>query len=133
MVHITQKKTTEDSLGCKFIPVDIANQMIGSYLSSVSGSSDAVKSFSLDADSLRAYLSDPSIKNIKLVFAHTQAYMAAGNTGVNAGYQSGALTIVIACYDSLGNYIYHNGSVLDHVLPCPASCPPGNAGNSLLQ
>lgn len=125
-----------DTAGSKFISVSVANEMIGSYLYSInSGSNDTdLRSFSVNLDSLKAYLSGTNAKSIKLIFAHTMAYINAGNYGVNAGYQSGAITLIIAAYDSAGNYVYYNGSnVLDHLAPCPYSCPPGNAGNTLLE
>lgn len=136
----TAAKDPDPAANSLFISTDDANQMIGSYLSSISSPSTGVdgtgnvKSFSIDADSLRAYLSDPKVKNVKLMLAHTKDYIDAGNTGKYAGYQSGALTIVVAAYDEDGNYIYHNGSyVLDHCMPCPSSCPVGAAGSDLLQ
>lgn len=128
-----------DSSGTSpFISIDDANEMINSYIKSTSTSSNAtygpdVKSYSIDADALRAYLEDPNVKKIKVCFAHTQAYIDAGNTGLPAGYQSGAMTLVLVGYDASGNYIYHNGAVLDHAAPCPYSCPPGDAGGDLLQ
>jgi hypothetical protein len=129
-------KTTEDSLeeGSKFISVGVANEMISSYIYSITNSANAnaVKSFTVNADSLRAYLSDPNVKNIKLVLAHTQEYAASSASGTYAGYSSGALTIVIAASDASGNYVYRNGNVLDHCIPCPSSCGIGNAASNLL-
>jgi hypothetical protein len=126
--------TMQDTATSRFIPLDSANEMISSYLYSISyGNNDTdVRSFSVNADSLRAYLSDPSIKNVKLVFAHTLNYINAGNKGVYAGYQTGAMTIIIAAYNGEGNYVYHGGQVLDHLAPCPYACPTGVASNDLL-
>ena len=124
-----------DTANSKFIPVDSANEMISSFLYSIgsSGNDSDVRSFTVNADSLRNYLNNNDIKNVKLIFAHTLNYMHAGYYGQYAGYQAGAITIVIAGYDNAGNYIYHGGNVLDHVAPCPYSCPSGSAGNDLLQ
>ncbi len=123
------------AVSSSFITQSVANQMISSYLSSInSAQNDSdIHSFSVNADSLRAYLENPAIKNVKLMFAHTMNYISAGNTGLNAGYNSGALTIVIAGNDSLGNYIYYRGCVLDHIAPCPYTCDIGYAGGDLLQ
>jgi len=129
-------RDSTDTAGSLFIPVAVANNMIGSYLYSInSASSDSdIHSFSISADSLRAYLANPAIKNVKLMFAHTQNYINAGNYGVNSGFKTGALTIVIAAYDTFGNYIYYGGNaVLDHAIPCPYSCASGTAGNDLLE
>ncbi len=119
-----------------FIPKDVANQMINSYLYSINSSANDsdVRSFSINADSLRAYLSDPSVKSVKLILAHTMSYISAGNSGLYAGYQSGAMTIIVAGYNESGTYVYHGGNyVLDHCTPCPFSCPPGDAASYLLQ
>jgi hypothetical protein len=119
----------------QFISMSVANQMITSYLYSINSTANDtdIRSFTVSADSLRAFLANTSIKNVKLIFAHTMSYINAGNSGVNAGYQSGALTIVIAAYDTSGNYVYYGGNVLDHLIPCPYTCPSGSAGNDLLQ
>jgi hypothetical protein len=127
--------STDTAGGSLFISTTVANTMISSYLCSINASQNDtdVQSFSINADSLRAYLANSSITNVKLMFAHTMAYVNAGNGCKYAGFQSGALTIVIAAYDANDNYVYYGGSVLDHCLPCPYSCPSGNAGNNLLQ
>jgi len=119
----------------QFIAPAIANRMINSYLYSINSplNDSDIRSFSVNADSLRAYLSNPAVKNVKLMFAHTMSYIDAGYEGQYAGYQSGAMTIVLAGYDSVGNYTYYNGYVLDHLTPCPYSCPPGLASSYLLQ
>ncbi len=148
-----------------FITSDVANQMISSYLYSIgggltsagassttlgssassgtsinaNGSVNDLKSFSIDADSLRAYLASGNIKSVKLIFAHTMDYINAGNQGIFSGMQSGAMTIIVAGYDVNGNYVYYSpgGSggqyVLDHCVPCPYSCANGAAGGDLLQ
>ncbi len=118
----------------QFIPVNVANEMINSYLNSINYTMNDtdIRSFSVNADSLRALLANTSIKNVKLVFAHTMNYINAGYAGVPAGYQAGAMTIIIAGYDVSGNYVFYNGSsVLDHLTPCPYSCIAGSAGNPL--
>ena len=124
-----------DQGNSRFIPIDVANQMINSYVYSTNNTVGQVdvKSFIVNADSLRAYLADPNVKSVKLMFAHTQEYIAAGNAGQYAGLQTGAITMVMVGFDNLGNYIYHNGMVLDHLAPCPFSCPQGSAGSDALQ
>lgn len=136
-------RTTDDStVNSLFISKTVANEMISSYIYSLTNLSNTqnpindLKSFSIDADSLRAYLSDARIKNVKLFFGHTMRYINAGNTGKYSGMQSGALTIIVAGFDADGDYIYHGpaeNQVLDHAMPCPYSCDPGEAGNDLLQ
>lgn len=127
-------RSPEDSIdNSRFISKELANKMIGSYLNSISNSNvDDLKALTLNADSLRTYLSCGNVARIKLIFAHTPEYIA-NDSGVYSGMKSGALTIIIAAYDSSGNYIYYNtNQVLEHALPCPTSCPPGYAGNELL-
>jgi len=134
--HFAQRfSDTTDTFNSRFISVNLANSMINSYLYSINYeyNDTDVRSFSVNADSLRSYLENSSIKKLKLIFAHTPAYINSGKSGEYAGYQSGAITIVIAAYDASGNYIYHNGQVLDYSAPCPYSCPSGSAGNNLLQ
>jgi len=120
----------------RFITTEDANKMINNYLTSINSSNNDsdLRSLTVNADSLRAYLSNSSVKNIKLMLAHT-LYWATVNTGINAGYQSGAITIIIAAYDSSGNYVYYNGSnVLDYSAPCPSACiAQGSAASYTLQ
>ena len=130
--------------GSLFIPMADANQMISSYIASIASDPNNtaqtpdIHSFSVNADSLRAYLANPAIKSVKLAYAHTMEYINAGNYGIMAGYQSAAMTIIVAGYDANGNYVYFSGAngsqlVLDHLVPCPSNCPNGAAGNDLLQ
>lgn len=136
--HSTKRLTTSevmDTLSSAFITPAVANTMISSYLYSINSSVNDtdIHSISVNADSLRALLSNTSITNVKLIFAHSLNYINAGNTGQYAGYQAGALTIIIAAYDNSGNYVYYNGNVLDHLAPCPYTCPIGNASNDYLE
>lgn len=118
------------------IPLDSANKMINSYLTSINASTDTTKIQSLifDAEPLRYYLNDMAssgdITKVKLMFAHSLDYINSGNQGVNAGYQTGALTIIIAGYDEDGDYILYPGSTaLNKATFCPPICPPGAAGS----
>ncbi len=110
-----------------FIPVDSANKMLESYLNSINADMDTsgnVQSFIMDAEALREYLADNSIKSVKIMLAHTLDYINAGNAGINCGYRAGKLTIVIAGYDADKNYIFAPGNmVLDRAKPCPTDCP----------
>lgn len=122
-----------------YITKDTANKMIGSYLTSIAGSSDVqnpdLNSLIVDADLLRDYLKDPEIKRVKVMFAHTLEYINAGHRGQNAGYKSAALTIVFAGFGKDGNYIFAPGNMVpNHAVPCPRNCPDaGSATQSLLQ
>jgi hypothetical protein len=126
-----------------FIPVDSANKMLLSYLNSVNYQQNDtdLDCLTVDADTMRAYLANPNVKKIKLMLAHTLEYINAGGGNQNCGYQTGALTIIMACYDSANNYVYYQapGSatnmVLDHAMPCPSNCAHGGsaASNILVQ
>ncbi|MEO6831656.1 MAG: hypothetical protein ABI169_05620 [Chitinophagaceae bacterium] len=119
-----------------FIPTDSANKMINSYLQSVnsgSGNDSALHSLIFDADSLRAYLSNTSIKHVKVMFAHTLEYINQKGSGHNVGYESGALTVIFGGYNAEGNYVFWQGnSVPNHGAPCPSNCvSSGNASSDL--
>ena len=113
-----------------FIPKDSANKMISSYLGSINypGNDSDLRSIIIDVKQLADYMKEASsagkCTKIKLMFAHTLKYINNGGKDQNCGYQSGKLTLVLALYDSAGNYIYKNGNcVLDNMQPCPAYCP----------
>lgn len=116
------------------VPVDSANKMINSYIQSLGGNPENQNLYSLiaDANCLRDYLNaHPEVTNVKLMFAHTLDYINTGHQGQNAGYKSGALTLVIAGYDAAGNYVLINGnSVMDNMNPCPLNCPSAGTASS---
>lgn len=119
-----------------YLPVDTANLMIQSYLTSIpSGDTNRVISMIVDADDLRYYLSDTSIKGIKLMLAHPLSYIHAGNEGIDGGLNSSALTVVLAGFNSNGNYVLSpDNMVLNKVLRCPPFClSSGNAGSNLIE
>jgi hypothetical protein len=125
-----------------FVKKDTANRMIQSYLVSV-GYSDTstvinnrnLEAIIMDAQSIRNYLKDTSIKAVKVMLAHTQQYINSGNFGVPAGYRSGELTVVLAGYNGAGNYVFAPGGMVpDRGVPCPHSCQTiGTASSNLLQ
>lgn len=120
----------------RMIPVDTANKMILSYLNSINYQTDdsKIRSLIYNADSLRKYLSDTSIKNIKLMFAHTLDYINSGGQNINCGYDAGALTVVLVGYNRNGNYVTPNNTVADRSAPCPHNCESilGSAANNLI-
>jgi hypothetical protein len=122
-----------------FVSIDSANKMVSSYLASINYPQDDTDVYSLilNADSLRAYLSDTRIKNIKIMMAQTLSYINNVGYGQYAGYQCGALTNVIVGYDSLGNYVYYISPgrppmVMDHMCACPNICPERGTAQSNL-
>jgi len=117
-----------------FIPADTANKMIGSYLASIGADSSCLNSLIIDANALRYYLQDTSIRKIKIMFAHTLDYIYSGHEGVPAGYKKDALTIILAGYDLDDNYRFAPGNMVpDHAVPCPDLCPvSGTAADNLL-
>lgn len=120
----------------KFISLDSANKMLQSYLSSINYQQNDTELHAIifKAADLRQMLSDGRITNIKIMLAHTLDYINAGGAGEYCGYKSKELTVIIAGYDSSGNYIYSpSGRVLEMGAPCPTSCPAaGTAASDLL-
>jgi hypothetical protein len=123
-----------------YIHKDTANIMINSYLASIGADtathSDNLYSLLLSVDDLRSYLDDATgITTLKLMLAHSLEYIEEGNAGKDAGYKSGALTLIIAGYDREGNYVLAPGNlVLNHLAPCPTFCPTvGSAAANTVQ
>lgn len=135
MNHISRKSLPpRKSLTCQFIPIDTANKMLLSYLNSINytqNDSD-LHSIIFDADMVRRLALDSRVKNIKIMFAHSLEYINAGGKDINCGYQSKELTLILSGYDSDGNYITPDNTVLEMGSPCPPSCPTeGTAANDL--
>ena len=136
------KTSTEDAAivtlaVAPYIEMDSANKMIGSYLNSINYTNNDtdVRSFVINMNQLRAYCDSSAspISHVKVMFGHTLQYINSGKGNHNAGYRSGALTVVIAAYNSSGDYFYINGDeVMDYSAPCPTNCPPGDAANPFL-
>lgn len=134
--HVLAKSLVSSGPFSQFIPIDSANKMLTSYATSINlpANDSDLQSIIFTAESLRQLLSNSNIKNVKLMFAHSLNYINNGGSGINCGYQAGALTLVLAGYDSAGNYQYMpEGLVLETGAPCPSNCPnPGNASSNLL-
>ncbi len=123
----------------EFISMDTANLMIASYLQSINANTNDsdLHALVIDADCLREYLNDERIAKVKVMFAHTLEYVNNGGQNQYVGYQSDKLTVIVAGFDSRGDYVYHRqgneSTVLNHAVPCPAQCPPrGTASYNLL-
>lgn len=126
---------TSPPAGPVFISKDSANKMMQSYLASIAaGSPDDLHALILNADSMRSYLLDTSIRYIKVSLAHTLDYINAGNNGKPAGYESGALTIILAGVNSGSNYVLFGlNQVMNMAAPCPNLCwVTGTAASDLL-
>ena len=108
------------------ISVTQANDMIGSYLTSVGYPTvdTALRSLSFDADTLRAYLANPDIVTVEFKLAHQPDYLKAGNTGKPAGMNPSAITTVLVGLNSSDKYVLSGSNgVYDHMDPCPYNCP----------
>lgn len=135
----TGNNLMDDPPPATFIPVDSANKMIKSYLTSAGGGAVDTNLYSItfNADSLRRMLNDETqgkITNVKIMFAHTLDYINSGHQNQYCGYKTGALTLVIAGFDADGNYKYYPaGRVMDIGQPCPPLCPDhGSAAKDTL-
>ncbi|MCB9044706.1 MAG: hypothetical protein H6550_01075 [Chitinophagales bacterium] len=116
-------------LDSPFLLPDTANVMIQSYLNA-RGTND-VKSYRVDANSLRYYLQNTNITHVRLMFAHKLSYVHGGGKNIYDGLDYESLTIVIAGLDSNNNYIYSpQGAVMDFCEPCPTHCPSSGTGAS---
>lgn len=102
-----------------FIPARQANQMIKSYLASIGypEKDNQIRYWVLNADSLRVYLQDPTIKNIKVSLAHRMDYVSDGSTDIIMPE-----TIILTGVDRENNYVTFSGDVMDNAVPCPRSC-----------
>lgn len=115
------------------ISLATANGLIGSYLNSVGypAADTALRAFSFDADTLRAYLQNSNIVTLKFMLAHQPAYKAAHN-GLYAGMNPAALTLVVVGQDEDDDYILNTrGEVYDNMIPCPTFC--GNNAGPFIQ
>jgi len=134
--HPTHPVGSIDTASSEFIPADTANVMINSYLTSIGHNDTDLHSLIYSADSLRTFLADPTVVGVKFMFAHTTDYINGGGYGLNCGYQSGALTLVIAGYNAQGNYVFYYypksqcPMVKDHCQPCPQNCPQQGTASS---
>jgi hypothetical protein len=122
--------------GPAFIRADSANKMLTSYINSartVEASDTNLYSVIFNADSLRRMLNDTNgkITHVKVMFAHTLDYINSGHQNHYCGYKIGALTVILAGFDSSGNYVYHPaGKVMDLGNPCPPFCPDSGTASS---
>jgi len=111
------------------IPLDTANAMIQSYLTSVRYpyADTALRALTFDADTLRAYLmQNPSIVSVKFILAHQPAYKNSGNNGLYSGMKPQALTMIIVGVNESDQYVLNSqNGVYEHLTPCPVQC--GNA------
>lgn len=127
LVMLSTRAKAQSSPPPNFISKDSANKMIRSYLVSINDSMNTqdLRSLVLDAESMRKYLADTTIKHVKFMLAHTLQYINSGNAGKPAGYTADELTIIMAGYDASGNYVYYDTEfILNRARPCPPLCPP---------
>lgn len=118
----------------KSIPIDTANKMILSYLASIHFPSQdtSLRCLYFDADTLRAYLSDPNITTVKFVLAHQQNYLCAATYGKFIGMKPNAMTMIIAGVDDAGVLVKNTkGEVYEHAMPCPNNCPESTSDGLL--
>ena len=111
------------------IPVDSANRMIQSYLTSIGYPEEnmEIRSWAFDADTLRNYLNSEEgqhIKHIKFFMAHTLGYINSGHYGERPDKMyADDFTVIIAGLDSTGNYVLNKLDMpYDQSLPCPYRC-----------
>ena len=107
------------------IPIDTANRMIQSYLTSINYPSNdsGLRSLSFNADTLRAYLLNSEISEISFMLAHQPGYINSGHFGEPANTNPTALTLILVGKSTNGTYIHNSfGEVYEHFQPCPTYC-----------
>lgn len=111
------------------IPVDTANKMIQSYLTSIDypDSNSEIRSWAFNADTLRNYLNSINgrhIRYVKFFMAHTLAYINSGHYGERpVKLDANDFTIVIVGVDSAGGYVLSGTAMpYDQSMPCPYHC-----------
>lgn len=118
------------------IPIDSANKMILSYLTSTdfTANDTDLQSLIVDAAPIRELFNCySSVVSLKIMLAHKQDYINGGMFGIPAGYTRNALTVVVTGVDEAGDYVvFPGGTALNKSMPCPTSCPQGSAANALI-
>lgn len=110
------------------MPIDSANRMIQSYLNSVNypATDTALRALTFNADSLREYLKNDEITDVKFIIAHQQAYMNSGHYGQYAGMNPQAITLVLVGVSADGGHVLNKqNEVYEHFAPCPVICGSG--------
>lgn len=118
-----------------FIDSAAANVQIASYLSSIDTFNTAqVKSFILDAASLRTYLANNAIEQIKIMIGHQSVVIGSSLPTPYQYLNTGSMSLVLVGVDNNNNYVYHNtNEVINRSRDCPINCyVTGNASNDLL-
>lgn len=117
------------------INIDVANNHIQSYLDGLDATAiPQIKAFFIDAATLRNYLQDSSITELKLMFGHTSSVLAAGGLDTFVYLNQGALTAFIVGVDANQNYVYKDDELLiNNMQGCPYNCKTiGTASSDLL-
>lgn len=113
------------------MPIDSANRMIQSYLTSVHypATDTALRALTFNADSLREYLKNEEITDVKFIIAHQQSYINSGHYGKYAGMNPQAITLVLVGLSADGGHILNKqNEVYEHFAPCPVICGGGVSG-----
>ena len=120
-----------------FISKAQANRMIQSYLTSIKYPQQDLylRAIAYNADSLRAYLKDTTIKRVRFMLAHDMDYIRAGGEGKIPPPGVPGLTAVIAGVNKENKYVFHliKQLVLDNGMPCPDNCDALGHPSEVLQ
>ena len=105
-----------------------ANNMIQSYLTSISypDNNTNLRSMTFDADTMRNFLNNSAVVNLKFIVAHRDSYINSGKYGTYCGTNATGFTFVILGLNSSNQIIYtSNNMVMEHTRPCPTFCSNG--------
>lgn len=107
------------------LSIDTANRMIRSYLSGINYkvNTEAIRAWTVAADSLRSYAKNSSVKYFTFTLAHTLDYMLSGHEGLRPDSNSHAYTLIVKGLNaSYQTVTLPDGKVLDQMVPCPDLC-----------
>ena len=76
-----------------------------------------------DADTMRHYLVNSQVKQLKFMMAHRHTYISTDKYGTNCGMKAEAFTFVIIGLNASNQPVYtSNNMVMEHTRPCPSFC-----------
>lgn len=106
------------------INIEKANTMIESYLESIMDHPiPQIKSFLIDAATLRALLSDHSIEQVKIHIGHTDSIVQNSDATVFHSLNQDAIALILTGVNALGDYVLIEDSLaIDKTKSCPSNC-----------
>lgn len=113
-----------ESTSPSFVGKEQAKRMIDSYQKSIGFPEidQKIRSWRINAEALRQYLSDPTITEVEIFLAHNIEYIEAGGEGLNPPEDSIVQTIVLIGRNQVSELVYRDELALNNAAPCPRMC-----------